>query len=77
MVSPNPPALHPSFEAKALALGHAQCGNTSGGDTSEQAACSKHWAVGPDQPLVLWAQQPFANVEASTVWVITIALGLL
>lgn len=77
VVSPNPPALHPSFETKALALGHAQCGNTSGGDTSKQAACSKHWALGPDQPVLLWAQQPFANVEASTAWVMYSCPGLI
>lgn len=41
--------LHPSSETKAVALGHAKSGNTSGGDTSEQAACSKHWAAGPNQ----------------------------
>lgn len=50
--------LHSSFETKAVALGPVKCGNTSGGDTSEQAACSKHWAAGPEQPVVLWAQNP-------------------
>lgn len=57
-----------TFETKAAALGHAKRGDTSG-DTSEQAACSMHWAAVPDQPVALWAQQSLANVEASTVWV--------
>lgn len=57
-----------TFETKAVALGHAKRGDTSG-DTSEQAACSMHWAAVPDQPVALWAQQSLANVEASTVWV--------
>lgn len=76
-----PPPTHlplpPSFKTKAVALGHAKWGNTPGGDTSEQAACSKHWALGPDQPVVLWAQQPLANVETSAVWVMYSCLGFI
>lgn len=67
-----PPTCTCTFETKAVALGHAKRG-----DASEQAACSMCWAAVPDQPVALWAQQPLANVEASTVWVMYSCLGFI